>query len=55
MTHNTGLAVLAILEDGRFLDAILLAQSLTEQQIGGSTRSSSLFILELQHLFAALG
>ena len=54
MSGNHGLAVFTIFEHGRFRDAILLLQSLTQQQIGCCTRLAPQFITKLQSLFTAL-
>ena len=50
-----GFAVFTIVEDWCLRDAIALAQALTQQQIGGSTRLATQLIAKLQTLFAALG
>ena len=54
MVDNKGFAMLAIVEDGRLHDAILLLQRLSQQQIGSHTLPPALLVLELQHLLASL-
>ena len=52
--NDAGLAVFTIFEDGSLIDAILLTQGLTQQQVGSSTRLASQLVLETQTLFPAL-
>ena len=54
MVHYRGFAMLTIRKDGWLCDAILLAQSLAQQQIGSSTLLAPQFVFELQALLSAL-
>ena len=54
MTHDRGFAMFAIFEHRFLCHAILLTQSLAQQEIGRCTRLASLFMFKLQSLFSTL-
>ena len=54
MTHDEGLPVFTILEDGILHDTLFLAQGTFQQQIGGYAQPLALLELETQGLLAAL-
>ena len=54
VSHNRGLTVLIVFKDGILCDAVALTKRLLQQQIRQHTEPLTLFIFELQRLFATL-